>query len=295
MSDRFVLIGHPVGHSVSPAIHHAAYEQLGRTACYELADCPDERAVQRRIAEISSGQLRGANVTVPWKRLAYDLADVVAPSAEKVGVANVLARDHHGRVVAHNTDATALCEELERAFSLSGFPSAERTSAIVIGNGGAARAAVVACQLAGILDVAVTARRFTSELATEQWAHGHEFVALGASLLSWPTQAPDEFRNRAQGACLLVQATSAGMKGTVGGDEIADLVPWRDFAPGVAYDLVYNPPRTPFLERAEGAGCRAVGGLGMLVGQAAHAIELWWAERPMTGPLMVAAQKALSL
>ncbi len=293
MNDRFVLIGHPVAHSVSPAIHRAAYDCLGRAGSYELADCPDEASVKRCVAQLASGELRGANVTVPWKKLAYQLADVVAPSAEHVGVANVLSRDTQGRVVAHNTDATALADELLEATAGDDALQPGRPCALVIGNGGAARAAVVACRLAGFEQIGVTARAFEAATSRENWPHWQDFCALGATPLPWPTGDGVPLTAYLARSRLLVQATSAGMKGIPGGEQLVELLPWRSFSQGAAYDLVYNPPVTPFLRRARASGLRAVGGLGMLVGQAAHAIDLWWGVRPERAPLMVAAQEAL--
>src|SRR6478752_4341613 len=112
MSERFVLIGHPVGHSLSPVIHGAAYAALGRSATYDLIDAPDDDAVRAVVEEVRAGRIRGANVTVPWKRVALASADRVDESARAVGAANVLARADDGAVVAYNTDALGLAEEL---------------------------------------------------------------------------------------------------------------------------------------------------------------------------------------
>jgi shikimate dehydrogenase len=78
---------------VSPAIHGRAYELLEMDASYGLADCPDEASVKVQVEAMRRGDLRGANVTVPWKQVAYDLADVHDQTAQDVGVANVLARN----------------------------------------------------------------------------------------------------------------------------------------------------------------------------------------------------------
>jgi shikimate dehydrogenase len=294
LRDQFVLIGHPLGHSVSPAIHRAAYEVLEKEGQYELLDCPTSEDVQRAIDKIRNGELTGANVTVPWKLRAYQLSDEQSDSARRVGVANVLCFSE-GRVVAHNTDATALADELSNLCADSEADAAERPGALVIGNGGAARAAVVACQLAGFVDVGVTARRFAPETNSVQWAHGAEFTKLGARLLSWPGSDPEPCSAFLEKCQLIVQATSAGMKGTAGGEEVANCIPWPSMQNGAAYDLVYNPTTTPFLARAVREGHVAAGGLGMLVGQAADAIEIWWGRRPAQQPLFQAARKALSL
>ncbi len=284
MSDHFILIGHPVGHSVSPAIHGRAYELLGRSAVYTLEDAPNAEAVRALVERLRSGELRGANVTVPWKQLALELADEVDPSARAVGAANVLGLSPSGRLVAHNSDAWALGAELRATSPRPG-------AALVLGSGGAALAAVVSCQLAGLDEVRVTARRFDPALPPEQWPLASQWQRLGAQMVAWPGLDADCWR----GLSAIVQATSAGMKGAPGGVELAAIVPWERLEPVVAYDLIYNPPRTPFLERAEATGHHAVGGLGMLVGQAARAIEIWWGTKPAEAPLLSAARAALGI
>jgi shikimate dehydrogenase len=288
VSDRFALIGHPVGHSVSPAIHGRAYELLGVQASYSLVDCPDEVSVRAQVDRIRSGELRGANVTVPWKQVAYDLADVHSDTARDVGVANVLARDDQGRIVAYNTDASALGTELRAAVDRSDVKTTARPAALVLGSGGAALAAVVGCRLAGISEILVTARRFAHKTPSEQWPRAAHFSRLGAQLLPWwgeGMSAADLSRVH-----LLVQATSAGMKGAPGGDALADLIPFHELEPLVAYDLVYTPRETPFLKRAKEHGHFPQGGLGMLVGQARDAIEIWLGRAPDFDELFQAAE-----
>jgi len=90
-----------------------------------------------------------------------------------------------------------------------------------------------------------------------------------------------------------VQATSAGMKGTSGGEELTSLIPWESLSRSVAYDLVYTPAETTFLRRAGREGHYVLGGLGMLVAQATHAIKIWLGESPEPAQLMDAAGEAL--
>jgi shikimate 5-dehydrogenase len=151
----------------------------------------------------------------------------------------------------------------------------------------------VACQAAGFSEIQVTARRFSPELPREQWPGGVELTALGAELVPWPAAGPafaEAFAESCSRASLLVQCTSAGMHGADSGEPIARLVPWQRVPDGaLAYDLIYAPLETPFLRAAREAGKRTSHGLGMLVGQAALAIELWLGQRPALEPLMNAA------
>ncbi|HSC87974.1 MAG TPA: shikimate dehydrogenase, partial [Polyangiaceae bacterium] len=272
--------------SVSPAIHGAAYELLGRQARYTLHDAPDEGALRAALSRIASGEFAGANVTVPWKRAALEACERVDASAAGVGAANVVARAADGALVAYNTDALALAEELRLGCQGLGRP--ERGALVVLGTGGAARAAVVSARLAGFERIFVSGRSFEPSRAESEWPGVEEWQALGARPLAWPPQLPE-------GVEAIVQATSAGMKGAPGGEELAALVPWAALPPLLAYDLVYNPPLTPFLRIAAEHGHSSRGGLGMLVGQAARAIEIWWGVLPPLEPLEAAARKALGL
>jgi shikimate dehydrogenase len=289
-SKRFVLIGHPVAHSLSPTIHQAAYAALGLRHRYELCDCPSEAAVGAVVEELRTGKIAGANVTIPWKRLALKLADRVAPSAHRVGVANVLERGEGGAIIAHNTDVPALVEEFQRLAS-----TVRRV--VVIGNGGAAPAVVTALQDAGAERISLTARRFSAAEPEANWPHATEFAAHGAALLAWPDSDPrakTRFREVLARVDVIVQCTSAGMHGADDGEPLADIVPWEHVPQSaLAYDLIYNPATTPFLARARNAGLRAENGLGMLVAQAALAIKIWLNVSPPRDALESAARAEL--
>jgi shikimate dehydrogenase len=293
MGATFELIGHPVGHSLSPAIHGAAYAALGTTENrYTAVDCPDEAAVRRQVDALRRGEIAGANVTVPWKKLALELADEAHASARDVGAANVLTAVGNGpnrRIVAHNTDVGALSDELAR-----GRPGAR--AATVIGSGGAALAAVAACRALGIERIAVVARSFRGKRSSG-WKAADALEALGAAPVAWPGDAgaASDFRRAVVSSDVVVQSTSDGMRGATSGTDVRDVVPWKELAPTTyAYDLVYNPAVTPFVAAARAYGLRADSGLGMLVGQAVLAIELWLGRRPEGAPLLAAAERVLS-
>ncbi len=281
---RFLLLGHPVGHSVSPAIHGAAYRELGLPHRYEVVDCPGEEHVRAQLSRLRSGEIAGMNVTVPWKRLAFESCDVRDDSAQRTGVVNVLARDAAGALVGSNTDARALADEIAALRQRAGAVTAPRAAA-VIGAGGAAQAAVVSCQLLGIRDVVASNRGWTPGTPQGSWRRGDALAALGARLCSWPESAgssPSGGIASAMGEVdVIIQATSAGMRGAGPGEAVSDWIPWRELRPGVvAIDVVYNPPSTPFLQAAGSAGVACAGGLGMLVRQAVGAITIWLGGTP---------------
>lgn len=283
---KFGLLGHPVGHSVSPAIHQAAYDAFGLPHTYSLCDCPAASDVEQQVDVLRQGGWAGLNVTVPWKRLALQLADDLDDSARETGAANVLLRQESGRIIAHNTDAPALGQLLA-----AGSRTERSKAALVLGNGGAALAAVIAARRAGCGRVFVSARRWLTNVEPASWVARLEFEKLGAVPVSWSSEAIRSISNE---LTLLVQATSAGMRGVGGGDELVVVIPWEELPRDVfAYDVVYNPENTPFLERARAAQLRAEGGLSMLVGQAALAFELWLGLSPPTAQLMERARAAI--
>lgn len=285
---KFGLIGHPVSHSLSPVIHGAAYRELGLEHEYALLDAPTEADVDAIAHALRQGELSGVNITIPWKRRAFALADRRSALCERLRVANVL-QPVGGELVAHNTDALAL--EVE-------FAPLGATRAIVLGSGGATPAVVAACAAAGVAEIYVTARRFSPDVARESWPGGPELERLGARLLTWPDAsetARAELHALCSNARLFVQCTSAGMQGADSGESIARLVPWSlTPADTLAYDLIYAPLETPFLREAAKAGRRTRHGLHMLVGQAALAIEIWLGRRPSSEPLLAAALEALA-
>ncbi|MBX3130607.1 MAG: shikimate dehydrogenase [Polyangiaceae bacterium] len=272
--DRVALIGHPVAHSLSPALHAAAYEALGLHMHYELVDCPDEASVHAAVDALRGGHYLGLNVTLPWKRTALSLADELGPSARRVGAANVLARDGE-RVLAHNTDLLALVERL-RVHGIGRGP------ALVLGGGGAALAATAAL----------------TELGATPWVLARRFVERGARALFAPLGAsaiaPGAALDPGAPFRVVVQATSAGMSGRSPGEDILGWIDWDQVEPdALCLDVVYVPARTPFLEVARGRGRRSEGGLEMLIGQAAHSVALWTGRTPPVEAMRRAAHVAL--
>ena len=282
---RFVLIGHPLGHSLSPVMHAAAYREMGLSHRYELADTPDESALERHFDDLREGTLGGANVTIPWKRRALEMADECDALALETGAANVLTPIARGRVAASNTDIPALEDELRDA--------ASRDTAVVLGAGGAALAAVQACRRLGFGEIHVTSRGWGG-VGPAAWRGAARFRKLGAAPTAWPSHTDASWRNLIGRSAVIVQATSAGMAGADPGRDLAARIPWDAVdAAALAYDVVYNPAVTPFLAAADAAGCRARGGLGMLVGQARHAMRMWFGSAPATDIIRAAAEDAL--
>jgi shikimate dehydrogenase len=268
----FAVIGSPIGHSKSPAMHAAAYRALGLPHAYERIET-SERELPDRVAALRDGRFTGMNVTVPHKTAVLAFVDEVDASARATGAANTLVRGPGGRITAHNTDAPALAEEL--AALAGGRARFAGRTGLVLGTGGAARAAVFALGALGASRVVVRGRREQPGLAAVLAAS-----APGATLVHEPLARrgpPPEPSD----LVAIVQATSAGMHNGPPGAIVADAVGWstvpRD---AVVLEAVYAPPRTPLLDRAAAEGLAHAGGLGMLVRQGALAFELWLGVAP---------------
>lgn len=251
---RLVLLGDPVAHSRSPAIQRAALAATGILGSYE-ARRVDEPGVYRACAEIRAGGLRGANVTMPHKRVAAAAADRLTPAAARCGAVNTLV-GAGGEVLGHNTDVGGLVLAWERAGIPRGVP------VLVLGGGGAAAAAIVA--LAGA-DLAVATRR---PGAGEALA-----AALGVPATGIPWGHP-------RPGAVVVNATALGMHGE-------PLPPGVVEAAAGLVDLPYGPEPTPAVVAAQRGGLPSADGLDHLIAQAALCFELW------TGvPAPVAAMEA---
>jgi len=256
MSARWAAVaGWPVAHSLSPALHAAWLEASGASGEYRRMPAPPENAEATIRAALDDPLCAGLNVTLPHKTLALDLADSATDAARAIGAANLLRRGPSGWI-ADNTDAAGFLHGLARQAPNLRLDGA---AALVIGAGGAARAAAFALARSGAR-VAVSNRT----------AARAETVArsVGAETRPWP---PDP-----AGYDLLVNATALGLEGD--GSPPVDLAAAKPGA--IVYDLVYRPLETPFLRAARVAGLGAVDGLDMLVGQARPAFEAFFGRPP---------------
>lgn len=249
----FGLAGRPVAHSVSPLMHNAAFRQLGLDAVYvpfEAADAADFLEWAARLG------VEGASVTAPLKTGVFEAVASRDASSTQTGAINTLRR-RQGRWEGRNTDVAGFLAPLE-GLALGGCRAA------VLGSGGAARAAVVALGSRGA-HVGVYGRDAgrVGQVAALAGGEAHTGVPPRGS---WD---------------LLVNATPVGTFPDV--DETP--LPAGRLSAGLVYDLVYNPPRTRLLREAEQAGCRTIGGLEMLVAQAALQFR-WWTDREAPADLM---------
>ncbi|HEX9373386.1 MAG TPA: shikimate dehydrogenase [Roseiflexaceae bacterium] len=254
------LIGDPVGHSRSPAIHNAAFAYLGLRAHYEL--WPTAAAdLAARVDSLRAPRILGANVTLPHKIAVLDLLDRRDPEVDVIGAANTIIRAPDGSLTGANTDCPAFLASLRAD---AGFEPAGQ-SAVVLGASGAARAAAVALVGAGVARLVVVNR--TVERAEALLGDVLAAADADPQLIAC---APDdtELRGWLAGATLLVNATSLGWH-TGESPLAAELIPPE----ALVFDMVYRP--TQLLHDAAARGARTLDGAGMLVRQAALAFERW--------------------
>jgi len=245
---RLGVLGWPVAHSRSPAIHNAALAALGMDGWrYQRLPVPPQLLVDTTRALGQSGFV-GANVTIPHKRAALELADSASDAAAAIGAANTLTIALDGAIAAENTDAPGLIA------ALGGPPRGLR--AVVLGAGGSARAAAWALREAGASEVSVWNRTPERAVALAR--------DLGVRMIA-----------RAEPADLLVNCTSVGLQPAP--DELAALGLTRERVGDyrLVVDLVYRRGRTELLSAAEEHGARTLDGLEMLVAQGALSFELW--------------------
>jgi 3-dehydroquinate dehydratase/shikimate dehydrogenase len=257
----YIVIGRPVTASLSPAMHNAGFAALGLNAAYVPLDVRDLEGLRALGDAID---LRGASVTIPYKRDVMSVLDEVAPAAAAAGAVNTIAvRD--ARWIGMNTDADGFLEPLHAR-----VPDLRGRRAVILGAGGAARGVGLALRLEGA-EVAIAARRADAAAAVAD--------AIGATTSVWPPP-PKSWD-------ILVNATPVGSRAVPG-------TPYDGGFDGtLVYDLVYDPDPTELMQSAAAGGCAVIGGLAMLVAQAERQFEIWTGQRPPTGLFAEAAASAI--
>ncbi len=272
MTDRYAVLGNPIGHSKSPAIHAAFAAQTRQDIRYEAILAPLDGFTQAVAAFAAAGG-RGANVTVPFKEEAHRLATRLSPRAVRAGAVNTLTFSGEG-IAGDNTDGAGLVADIE---SNLGFPLAGKRI-LLLGAGGAARGVVgpLLDTGAGHLTIANRTAAKARELA-HLFVHHGNILGCGLPEIEGPFDA-------------VINATAASLAGE------AVPLPAGVFGPGaLAYDMMYGQAETPFLAAARAAGAtRLADGLGMLVEQAAEAFLLWRGIRPETAPVLAALRAQLA-
>lgn len=262
------LIGWPVAHSFSPAMHNAAADALGLNSVYVPLPVHPQN-LETAVQGLPALGFKGVNVTVPHKQTIMPFLDSIEPGADLIGAVNTVVvkreRDASWQLEGHNTDWLGFLADLK---SLS--VDINGRDCLILGAGGSARAVVYGLAKAGI-KIHLLARRAAQ---AEALAADFSSVAdMRVDALSSLSSLVDNLE-----APLIVNATPLGMSPDVESSIWPDDVPFPDDS--VVYDLVYNPLETQLMRQAKAAGCQASNGLGMLIHQGALAFELWMGQKP---------------
>jgi shikimate dehydrogenase len=270
------LFGDPVSHSLSPAMHQAAFRAAGLNAAYlpwavAAADLPDAIRALRGLHNFL-----GANLTIPHKEAVISLLDRLTLDARAIGAVNTIVRQGDA-LLGDNTDAAGFLASL--AAVLPDGPKGAIT--VVLGAGGAARAVAVALARAGCGRVQILNRTPARAL---QLAAAVAAQAPDCTVVSGPLEPAARLDPAAD---LVVNTTAVGLRA-----DDPPLFAYERLDPhAVVYDLIYRPPETPLLAAARRRGCRSLNGLGMLLEQGALAFERWTG-RPAPRAVMRAALEA---
>jgi shikimate dehydrogenase len=272
------LIGDPVAHTMSPAMHNAAFKKLGLDYIY-LPFRVTPEGLPRAVAGMKALNVRGFNVTIPHKVSVIPLLDGLDPLAEKIGAVNTVVNDC-GELRGYNTDATGFLRAL-----LGSGVRPEDKNVVILGAGGAARA------IAYILAENGAHLTIINRKLELDWAEdiarliledfGREVIVL--ELL------PRRLAKALPGADILVNATSVGMSPAGGRSPVPARLLHRRL---VVFDIVYNPVMTKLLREAKAAGARTIGGIDMLAWQGALAFEKWTGQ---VAPLALMRRQAVKM
>jgi len=261
------VIGDPIAHSKSPAIHNFWLEKLGAAPTYRAQHVLSDKLGDYIKSRRSDPEWRGCNITMPHKQAVIDLADRLDPVATQIGAINTLVREGD-QLIGYNTDAVGFLEPLRGELSQEHYFRMAR----VLGTGGAARAIVAGLAGQGFTIVLAGRNPDKARSILEEVAPKGEHHAVHLDHFAEPTDFA--FDDRDGCLDLVVNASPMGMRGQ---SELA--FDWSHAPPGaIAYDIVTDPLDTALLRNARAAGHQTLDGLNMLIGQAAAAFEKFFGQ-----------------
>ncbi len=274
------IFGYPLAHSLSPAFQQAAFNHCGLDVRYLAWEAPSE-ALADEVEKLRGGDFIGANVTIPHKQSVMAMLDEIDETAQAIGAVNTIVKSA-GKLIGHNTDAPGFMRALKEDGSFD--PTGKR--ALLLGAGGAARAAAFALCRDGIASLTIANRTpvYAESLAAGLSGEVARVAAIGMD--------SDELGAIALESDLIVNSTSVGMRHGDGEGQTplaGGLIPHE----AVVMDMVYNPQQTPFLAAARSAGATVLGGMPMLIYQGAASFEMWTGREAPVEAMFAAGNVAL--
>lgn len=253
----YCIIGDPIDHSLSPAIHNAAFTTLGLNCSY-IAFRVQEGQLKQSMDSLRAINIGGFNVTMPHKVTILEYVDSSDKIVEMVGAANTV-NNEGGKFCAYNTDVVGFIEPLhQRKIDLRGY------EVLILGAGGAARAVAVAlAQEKGVAKINILNRNMDR---STNLANVINNLGLTANIISY-----DDIQRIAFRSNLIINTTSLGMK-----NEESLIMSSSISKESIVYDIVYRPIETKLLENAKTAGAQVIYGYEMLLEQAIASFKIWF-------------------
>lgn len=273
---RFGLIGHPVGHSLSQAMHTAVFQELGLPHIYEPFDVKPEDLPEFIKTAIQEKKLAGLNVTIPHKVAVMDYMDKLEKSAREIHAVNTI---YFGQeTIGHNTDAIGFAKSLKEKSI-----NPRQKNVLVVGSGGASRA-ILSQLIQYHANITLTNRtRQKAEDLVKQLQATDKIKIIDYTLENLTQVLQDTY--------LIVNTTSIGMHPNIENSP----VPKQALRPEhVIFDAVYNPIETRLIKDAKAIGCETISGVSMLVHQGAESLRIWLGIEPPIETMRSAVIKGLT-
>ena len=262
----FALIGTPVGHSKSPVMYNYSFKKLDLDYRYLAFDITVDK-VKEALLAIKTFNIKGANVTMPCKSAVTEYMDELSPAARIIGACNTIVNDN-GKLVGHITDGVGYVRNLkENGVEVKG------KKITIMGAGGAATAIQVQCALDGAREICIFNPKDDFYKRAEQTVENIKKDVPECVVNLYDLEDTNKLYEEIQSSDILTNATLIGMKPYDNETNIKDTSVLRKDL--VVTDVVYNPKKTKMIEDAEANGCKAIGGLGMLLYQGAEAFNLY--------------------
>ena len=262
----FALIGTQVGHSKSPVMYNYSFKKLDLDYRYLAFDITVDK-VKEALLAIKTFNIKGANVTMPCKSAVTEYMDELSPAARIIGACNTIVNDN-GKLVGHITDGVGYVRNLkENGVEVKG------KKITIMGAGGAATAIQVQCALDGAREISIFNPKDDFYKRAEQTVENIKKDVPECVVNLYDLEDTNKLYEEIQSSDILTNATLIGMKPYDNETNIKDTSVLRKDL--VVTDVVYNPKKTKMIEDAEANGCKAIGGLGMLLYQGAEAFNLY--------------------
>ncbi len=259
------LLGSPVSHSISPAMHNEAFRQLNMDCVYLAFDVTAEK-MAAAVSAFRTLKVRGFNVTMPGKNIMTSLCDELSPAAQFTGSVNTVVNEN-GRLIGHNTDGIGYMRCLkEIGLDIVG------KKMTILGAGATATSIITQAALDGVSEISIFGRKGASYERAVQLV-GTLNNSTSCKLALYDLEDKDLLKHELSQSILLTNATSVGMAPNTESSLIEDADLFHSSL--VVSDVIYNPRETKLLTLAKEAGCKTFNGLYMLLYQGAAAFELW--------------------